>query len=164
MVHIGPGKTGSTSIQTKLHTHRDGLLSQGLLYPHTGLSGSAHQEISQALADVHGHARLVPGQPRPAPWPAIRDGLRQEIQQAGLSMALLSYEGFSSLHGIEVSLLLEALRPKTTVVVAAIRTPEDHLRSLWTQSVSVWLPRLACTLRSAHGDGRPNHDTPFAVP
>lgn len=46
IIHIGIGKTGTTSIQVALDLGRDLLLDAGFLYPKTGLAGSGHHLLS----------------------------------------------------------------------------------------------------------------------
>ena len=41
-LHIGIGKTGTTSIQRSLLAHRDALKNEGILFPSAGLRGHAH--------------------------------------------------------------------------------------------------------------------------
>jgi len=44
-IHIGFGKTGTTSIQDSLYRNNELLSSQGFLYPKTGLRGTGHHNL-----------------------------------------------------------------------------------------------------------------------
>ena len=55
-LHVGPAKTGTSSIQTTLRRHRDHLAAEGVLYPRIehpvrGRSGNNHVILSRALLD-----------------------------------------------------------------------------------------------------------------
>lgn len=55
-LHIGMNKTGTTSIQSFLSSHRAQLKEAGILYPKAGEMGGAHYKLSTAMGFSHGAA------------------------------------------------------------------------------------------------------------
>jgi hypothetical protein len=49
LIHVGPWKTGSTSIQSFLAQNRDNLLGNGILYPVGVVESNAHHEVPNLL-------------------------------------------------------------------------------------------------------------------
>ncbi|ABV37609.1 hypothetical protein Ssed_3005 [Shewanella sediminis HAW-EB3] len=48
-LHVGYHKTGTTAIQNFMHRNKDLILSEGILYPLTGLSGAGHSKLANAF-------------------------------------------------------------------------------------------------------------------
>jgi len=82
-LHIGPHKTGSTSLQQYLHHNRAVLARQGFLYPRSGcLDGRRYGQ--------HDFARSIAGR---GSFDVAR--LQEEIEASGNDKILLSSEEFS---------------------------------------------------------------------
>ena len=83
IVHIGPRKTGSTTIQTMLASHRDALSADGVYVPHAGtIRANRGTHIRLARELVHG---------RPVQW----ECLAAEVRAAGPDCCVLSVEDFA---------------------------------------------------------------------
>ena len=83
IVHIGPRKTGSTTIQTMLASHRDALGADGVYVPHAGtIRANRGTHIRLARELVHG---------RPVQW----ECLAAEVRAAGPDCCVLSVEDFA---------------------------------------------------------------------
>lgn len=143
-LHIGSGKTGTSSIQHFLGTNRAALASLGYLYPET--PGKArHQDLGFFIAP---ESRL-PGYPNwnrshkgesPAAFrAAFRERFLREVQESGADKVVLCDE---ALYGLpEASLerlrgLLDELAAHVHVVVY-LRRQDDHLISRYQQVVKV---------------------------
>ncbi|MFM8733851.1 MAG: hypothetical protein ACKOC8_01445 [Pirellulales bacterium] len=86
--HVGPHKTGSTSVQEALDAHRDRLVAGGVLYP-ASLPGADHATSHAALTRL-----LATGQEAAfLDW--VADAMRDAGRQ-GCDTVLVSSEGFSS--------------------------------------------------------------------
>jgi hypothetical protein len=55
-LHLGPGKTGTTSLQNALYANRSSLIHAGILYPVFPVSETAESHhVMQALCKAHGN-------------------------------------------------------------------------------------------------------------
>jgi hypothetical protein len=89
VLHIGYPKTGTSSLQWFLHTHRDSLLRQGVCYPMTGqVDDHAHHKLAFALADNEYE------RPDPATRTELFSRLTEEIETSGAPLVILSSELF----------------------------------------------------------------------
>lgn len=143
VLHIGSGKTGTSSIQTFLHRNRDRLAELGYLYPRTpgptrhirlGLSIQPDDALD-GLINWHRQNTSSPEAFRRS----FRRRLLREIDESGLSRVLLSDE---ALYGSPK----EALRRLGEFVdqiagslrlVVYLRRQDDHLVSRYQQVVKV---------------------------
>ncbi|KAA1426300.1 hypothetical protein [Nocardioides antri] len=143
VLHLGPGKTGTTTIQRMLRQHRAELARQGVLYPvspgqerHTkfGLSFRGDAELAKQPA----WSRMRPQSPERFRR-RVHRLLRAEIAEAGLPCVLISDEALFNL-GRDA---LERLRRFTDSVgarvrpVVYLRRQDDHLLSLYQQQVKI---------------------------
>lgn len=87
-IHIGIGKTGTSSIQSTLYHNRGPLLGQGILYPETGL-----QDMGYGIA----HFGLCPiGQGKiEAELAQTYEKLREEIKASNPRQLVISTENFT---------------------------------------------------------------------
>lgn len=91
VVHVGPGKTGSSALQQWLTTHHDALLAAGVLYPAHGLDRNGVSSGNRAeLMDI------VPGEGRDVHVvsAAKAGALRATLEESGCHTLLLSSEFF----------------------------------------------------------------------
>ncbi len=85
--HVGPHKTGTTSVQEALHAHRDRLVAGGVFYP-PSLAGAEHPTSHAALTRLlatHQDAAFLE-------WLA---GASRDAERQGCDTVLISSEGFA---------------------------------------------------------------------
>jgi len=162
VVHIGMGKTGTSSIQYLLAANRPVLADHGVLYPrvpgrgrHTrlGLSVKPDTELARTPA-WNRMGRPVPQRFRRR----FRRNLLAETASTAAHTVLFSDEALFGL--VDESLLrLRALTSKigsSVRVVAYVRRQDDHLASLYQQEVKVGETRRIEEWVST--SGLPGHD------
>lgn len=144
MLHIGMGKTGTSSIQGLLSRNRKRLREAGtVLYPRTpGRARHARLGLSvrptEKLGKLPAWRRL--GEPDPERFRTVfRRRLLREIEEAGLSRVLFSDEGLYGLPDESLSDLAGLLARIGSQVrlVVYLRRQDDHLVSHYQQVVKV---------------------------
>jgi hypothetical protein len=136
-LHIGTGKTGTSSIQNFLNQHQDLLRMQHkVLYPNTGLVHSQHfGEV------IHAHYDL-PG------WIAKRHHeplqiLLNEISTASCDTVIISCENlYHNLVESDLVFLRELLTDFEVHVVCYVRRQDLYMESAWKQQVKVGAMRM----------------------
>ncbi len=123
VVHIGPHKTGTTYIQSRLAAARDYLRSAGVVYPATW----------RASHTVHSHLRL---------FERIRhrqlDELRREFVEQALdddALVLLSSEDLQYLDAQEIRILADLLATPNVTIAYYCRRWSELLPSCWQERV-----------------------------
>ncbi|QDL91791.1 hypothetical protein FDP22_08390 [Paroceanicella profunda] len=135
-LHIGAPKTGTTTLQTALATHRRMLAREGAIYPRAGClasgAGVAQHLLALSLRAEY-PAFIAPPERQPAEqvWAA----LLAEIDRAPAGDILLSSEAFFHLDTQAVARVAEYLSGHEVHVVAVERNPLQRLRSRYIQSV-----------------------------
>lgn len=142
VLHVGCGKTGTSSIQSFLNHNRDRLAQVGVLYPRT--PGAARHSRLGLLVRSDEELAASPHWRR-QPWddPArfrhdFRRQLRAEIGDAGLPTVLFSDEGlFAATSDPALRRLRGVLDDlaRSVRVVAYLRRQDDHLVSRYQQMV-----------------------------
>ena len=144
MLHIGMGKTGTSSIQSLLRRNRRRLREAGtLLYPRTpGRARHARLSLSvrptERLGNLPAWRRL--GHPDPEQFREdFRRRLIVEVEESGLSRVLFSDEGLYGLQDQSLSELagLLARIGRNVRVVVYLRRQDDHVVSHYQQVVKV---------------------------
>ena len=143
VLHIGSGKTGTSSIQYFLHRNRERLADFGVLYPkspgktrHTRLGLFAQPD--HMLADIPSWGRETSMTPREF-REAFRRRLSKELSDSGLSRVLFSDEalfGSSEATLRNLGSFVDRLARSVRVVVY-LRRQDDHLISRYQQVVKV---------------------------
>lgn len=143
ILHIGTGKTGTTSLQHLFHANRDRLAEAGILYPLTPGQNRHHRLSLFGMPDGRLDRTVVWGREKyvdPARFRRdFRRRLKREIDEAGLPRLLLSDEALygAPVPSVErVSALMNRLSSRVTVVVY-LRRQDDHLASRYQQVVKV---------------------------
>lgn len=142
-MHVGMGKTGTTSLQTWLHRNRQRLAERGVLYPASpgprrhvrlGLCTQALDQGPGTGVDWQEQPVATPGQLRPL----LEEELLAELQSAPPRVLLSDEalfgagdEGLRYLHG-----LLGRIASSVRVVVY-LRRQDDHVSSRYQQVVKL---------------------------
>lgn len=124
LVHLGPPKTGTTSIQASLDQHRADLLTHGVRYPGTGLR---HRDAARALRGIS------PRGTRAAPAGAW-DDLVAEVRTASARVCI-SAEELAGASPDQARRLVTDLGPDRVHLLLAVRRLDRLLPSMWQQRV-----------------------------
>ena len=144
ILHIGSGKTGTTSIQTFMHVNRGRLAERGILYPRTpGLTRHARISLSvlsdQAVERTPvWHRQGFQGSVGDVQQ-QVHDELCAEIAEAGLPRVVLSDEALYGTRWAAVSRLRELTDrlARSVRIVVYLRRQDDHVASRYQQVVKV---------------------------
>jgi hypothetical protein len=127
LVHIGPPKTGTTSLQGAFHSARGSLLDQGVRY-----AGRARHSRYAVYAALRRPAyRHLAAPPPLARWQALVD----EIEQAPEARVILSSEVLTDGDLAAVERVVRDLDPRRVHVVVTLRPLARILASQWQQEV-----------------------------
>ncbi len=145
VLHAGPGKTGSTSIQKNCHLHRELLAAHGIVYPGFDLNGrhliNHSDAITTAICDPPtkygaGWRQNTEDDPQAAreqlraQWvPLLREPRGETLVLSGENVAEYSDRDMQALKG-ELIPHCDRLR-----VMAFIRSPQSSLESILQQRV-----------------------------
>ncbi|WP_460853236.1 hypothetical protein [Nocardioides montaniterrae] len=141
VLHIGSGKTGTSTLQRFLADHREELLAGGVLYPRA-YGGVRHTHLGMAArSDEALRTTLVwrrSGHTEPAAYRAQHaTALDNELAEHRPDRVLFSDEGLYALGADALAALranLDTFAASRTVVVY-LRPQDDHLVSRYQQSV-----------------------------
>jgi hypothetical protein len=124
LLHIGPHKTGTTTIQGALHLARERLAAQGVVYPGTG------RQPLQAILAVTGQPALL-GEPLPdmAHWA----WLVREVTRARDKRAVVSSEFLAEADEAAARRVVRDLGGPQVHVVVTLRPLSRILPSQWQQ-------------------------------
>ncbi len=129
LLHIGPFKTGTTTVQAAFHQNREALARQGVHY-----AGRGSQPMAAAM-EAAGRETLPTlsrgGGEGPARWPR----LLEEIRTADARHVVLSSEFFSGADDDRARAIVEDLGRDRTHVVVTLRPLVRILASQWQQYV-----------------------------
>lgn len=128
--HIGPPKTGSSSMQVTMAARRAELVEAGVLYP-----GSEVRAKYSGWA-VMGVQQRGMGKPRMAEWEA----LVAEVDDSGLR-AVVSAEAFARADAAAIARMVASFGADRVHVVAVGRRLDKALPSLYQEKVKKFLPK-----------------------
>lgn len=139
-LHVGQGKTGTTTVQGFLSRHRAELLQRGYLYP--TISGHArHGELTLYTRDDASMVEAVnfwrvPWE-TPAEVRAVVEGLPAQIADSGAENVVLSDEGLWRRPPRRLATLISALKPAIgeLVFVIYLRRQDEHVVSRYKQTM-----------------------------
>jgi hypothetical protein len=166
VLHIGSGKTGTSSIQGFLHHNRDRLAALGHLYPRTP-GVTRHTRLGLFIQPDDGLDDRIAWHRQRAASPAafrrsFRRKLLREIDESGLTHVVFSDE---ALYGSPTEALQRLRRFVDRIagsrrLVVYLRRQDDHLVSRYQQVVKVGeTRRLAAWARDPdHADTYDYHD------
>lgn len=126
LVHIGPHKTGTTSLQRSLHRSRDTLHQHGVHY-----AGPSPQPIIATLAVTGGPGRKGDRKPKPEDWTRLTD----EIRDAGDQRVVLSSEFFDHADDEAARRVVHDVTGGPIHVVVTLRPIGKIIPSQWQQWV-----------------------------
>jgi hypothetical protein len=127
LVHIGPHKTGTTSLQAAFHTRRAALAANGVRY-----AGRNSQVVLPVMA-VIGRTHMPYG-PQPPPIKYWHDLVR-EVDHASEPRVVISSEFFSEATPADVVTIVNDLDPSRVHIVVTLRPLARILASQWQQFV-----------------------------
>jgi hypothetical protein len=125
LVHVGPFKTGSSSLQMALHTRREEVLAHGVLYPGTG-----YRHLREIASLMGRGPRGVPTVP-PEEWAAFV----AEIHHADAPRTVVSSEGLSTAGPKIVARLVGDLGADRVHAVRVERRLDRLLPSAWQERI-----------------------------
>ncbi|HEY0902921.1 MAG TPA: hypothetical protein VGE14_03445 [Marmoricola sp.] len=123
LVHIGPQKTGTTSIQVALSEARDEMAAHGAWYP-TGPYRRRKAGWALGLPGAHGDVSMQD-------W----DDLVAEVRAAGDVRACISDEGYARAESPVAEKIVRELGDERVHVVAVARRLDRFLPSQWQERV-----------------------------
>ena len=125
LLHIGPPKTGTTTVQAAFHGAGPALGAQGVHY------AGRTRHSRRAVFAVTGR-RWLGGEPPPiTEWTS----LVTEIRAASQPRVVLSSEAFAQADGPQIRRVVDDLDPARVHVVVTLRPLASILPSSWQQSV-----------------------------
>jgi hypothetical protein len=137
ILHIGYPKTGTSSLQWFLHTHRETLRRQGVCYPLTGQADDhAHHRLAFSLGANAAEGGSAGESTK------LFTALRREIDESGADTVLLSSEVFlGNLHHLQASDdFASLLDGRTLRLICFVRRQATFLESLYRQFI--WDPEI----------------------
>ena len=124
-IHIGPPKTGTTTIQHSLYLNREKLLENGVYIPHTG-----------SLVDKAHHYNLgweLIGEKKFNKSKGTWSDLLVELRKVEASKIILSSEGFIRCTDENIRKMKEYLSDYETFIVFYVRRQDKKIQSQWAQ-------------------------------
>jgi hypothetical protein len=148
LLHIGPAKTGTTTLQSAMHHNRELIAEHGVHY-----AGSGRQPWNAASAAL-GLSPEVSSRPM-REWVALAD----EVRTSMADRVVISSEAFAHADGYAADGILEAFGRDCTHVVITMRPLADMLSSSYWQyvqggarfSYEAWLENVLRPDRSGQG-------------
>lgn len=122
ILHIGPHKTGTTSIQAFLYRNSAALRKYGFFYPQTQEDGQNHHDLVCGLRDPSTFLSTTK---------RIQE-LLKESESSGCHTVILSSEMFAE-HEVPIHFLKSIFIGRAVVVLAYIRRPDDHISASYAQ-------------------------------
>jgi len=144
LLHIGPFKTGTTTLQAAFHQNRESLARQGVHY-----AGKTEHPMVAAMAAAKGR-HLPTASPKALErWTE----LVAEVHETGAARSVISSEFLCEAEDDRIRAILDDLGPERTHVVITVRPLVKILASQWQQylqnqkvhSYSEWLDAILNT-------------------
>lgn len=128
-VHIGPHKTGTSSLQRFLYANHQALLKLGVCYPtgHLGGYRAQHRIAFSIRKKADPDDRQVPS------FDAEITPILDEIKSSGADTAIISSEAFFSADEAAIRFLYDRLADFSAVIVFYVRRQDEGYVSTYTQ-------------------------------
>lgn len=130
-LHIGPPKTGTSTIQDFLYHNRDNLRNSGYFYPQTGIS----KTIPAFSSAQHNLAWLITNSEMVDPTLGGWKEAHEEIEKANLDNVIISSEYFRFANKKQIGILELALKSYEVKIIVYLRRQDLRLESTYTQRV-----------------------------
>jgi hypothetical protein len=149
LLHIGPAKTGTTSLQSGFHFNRDRLEPHGVHYAGAGTQPRAAAGAVALGKRIAGHRSGLEA------WPK----LVEEVNGSTAKRVVISSETFARADDERAKTVIEAFGADRTHVVITMRPLVDMLSSSWQQYVQTgsrktyvaWLDEMLKREDTLHG-------------
>ena len=126
VIHIGPPKTGSTTLQDALHHNRDDLKRMGIRY-----AGSGTQSSAAAMWVTRRRDRTTGRQVPASAWKQLLKEMKNSIE----STVVVSSEWFAAATPAQIRTISQELPGAEYQIVIALRSLDRVLPSRWRQNV-----------------------------
>lgn len=149
LLHIGPAKTGTTSLQSGFHFNREALEPHGVHYAGSGTQPRAAAGAVALGRRIAGHRSGLEA------WP----NLVEEVQGSTAKRVVISSETFARAGDAGAKAVIDAFGADRTQVVITMRPLVDMLSSSWQQFVQTgsteryeaWLDRMLNSRDTVNG-------------
>jgi hypothetical protein len=149
LLHIGPAKTGTTSLQSGFHFNRDKLEPHGVHYAGRGTQPRAAAGAVALGKRIAGHRTGLEAWPR----------LVEEVAGSTAKRVVISSETFARADDARAKTVIDAFGAERTHVVITMRPLVDMLSSSWQQYVQTgsrttyvaWLDQMLKRPDTLHG-------------
>lgn len=121
-LHIGFGKTGTTAIQQFCAKQKSELLSQGFLYPKTGLVGDVHHNLAPLGAESMNKGTKK-----------LYEKLKEEILESDAANAILSSEHFIFSKSLFIEDIKSQLSNFNVKIIFYVREQKELIESAFLQ-------------------------------
>lgn len=126
-IHIGPNKTGSTTIQKSLFQNEELLNQNGFYIPKTGIINNEEAKHNYLEWELRGKKKYS----RNGAW----NDLLGEIQLTNADKIIISNENFYRLTHEEMNRIKSYLEKYKIIIVFYARRQDKRFQSLWAQRV-----------------------------
>ena len=121
-LHIGFGKTGTTSLQDYCYRYRSELLQKEVLYPRTGIKGSGHHNLAKTeMQGFDGNLNK------------LYLSLMKEIEESGAASVLISSENFSFLRKEYLNKVKDFFNSSQIKIIFYIRKQQHLIHSTYLE-------------------------------
>jgi len=129
IVHAGPWKTGSTTLQEFFYSNRELFIRHGVLYPDGSVEQNAHHEIPNLIANSMSRFYWLPN----ISQIALTDVLKkcfEELNFRNISTLLFSSEDFAALNSDQYNQFIELLSQENDITLEIIWFDFDPINRL----------------------------------
>ncbi len=137
-MHIGPHKTGTTTIQFSMNFNKSILAKSSVYYPNSGL-------VSDSLPGHHNLAWELSGNYRFSKKHGTWADLNTELEQISYDKIILSSEDLCTLPREKILQIQDYLKDYDVFIVTYVRRQDQRLQSAWSEKIksikddTVWL-------------------------